>query len=103
MIHGCVEQIPTNDILKCQEAVAAGTSTSRGSGWFGYYILALALLATPLLRAQEAQDRVAAATDEKPATPAYPRLLTLTHATSSATSTARNPEQPSHSIVLGEW
>lgn len=62
MIHGCVEQIPNADIRKHQEAVAAGASTSRGSGWFGYYILGLALLTAPLLRGQEAQPTVMAGT-----------------------------------------
>lgn len=62
MIHGCVEQIPTTDIRKCQAAVAAGTSTSRGSNWFGFYILGLALLTAPLLRGQEAQPAVMAGT-----------------------------------------
>jgi len=62
MIHGRVEQIPTPDICKRQRAVAAGTSTSRGSGWFGFCILGLAFLAAPLLPGQEAQPAVMAGT-----------------------------------------
>lgn len=55
MTHGCVEQIPTTDLHKHLRAVPAGTSPPRACGWFGYYILGLALLTAPLLRGQVAQ------------------------------------------------
>lgn len=60
--HGCVQQIPTDDIRKHQRAIAAGTSVFRGSGWFWFYILGLALLTSPLLRGQEAPPAVMAGT-----------------------------------------